>query len=34
MYLELVYNGHEDAARKFVTEYGAMQETFYQVSFI
>jgi hypothetical protein len=31
MYLELVYNGHEEAAKKFVLEYGAMQETFYQV---
>ena len=31
MYLELVYNGHEEAAKKFVAEYGAMQETFYQV---
>ncbi len=31
MYLELVYNGHEEAAKKFVSEYGAMQETFYQV---
>ena len=33
MYLELVYNGHEEAAKKFVLEYGAMQETFYQVRF-
>merc|ERR1712020_448508 len=30
MYLELVYNGHEDAAKEFITNFGPRQESFYQ----
>ena len=30
MYLELVYNGHEAAAREFITDFGPKQESFYQ----
>ena len=30
MYLELVYNGHENEAKKYVAEFGQKQEPFYQ----
>ena len=30
MYLELVYNGHEDSAKEFITNFGPRQESFYQ----
>merc|ERR1712038_326193 len=30
MYLELVYNGHENDAQKYVAEFGPKQEPFYQ----
>ncbi len=30
MYLELVYNRHEQAAQKFVERFGKMQESFFQ----
>lgn len=30
MYLELVYNGHEDAAKTFIAHFGPRQESFYQ----
>ncbi|XP_015792913.1 transcription initiation factor TFIID subunit 5 [Tetranychus urticae] len=30
MYLELVYNNHEDAAKKFMEKFGPHQEDFYQ----
>ena len=30
MYLEMVYNGHEGAAKDFITTYGPRQESFYQ----
>ena len=30
MYLELVYNGHESAAKNYVVEFGSKQEPFYQ----
>ena len=30
MYLELVYNGHEAAAKEFITDFGPKQESFYQ----
>jgi len=30
MYLELVYNGHENEAKKYVAEFGPKQEPFYQ----
>ena len=30
MYLELVYNGHEVAAREFIADFGPKQESFYQ----
>ena len=30
MYLELVYNGHESDAQKYVAEFGPKQEPFYQ----
>lgn len=29
MYLELVYNGHENAAKEFITGFGPRQESFY-----
>ena len=28
MYLELVYNGHENEAKKYVAEFGQKQEPF------
>ena len=31
MYLELVYNRHEAAAKRFVERYGKIQESFFQV---
>ena len=31
MYLELVYNRHEAAAKRFVERYGNIQESFFQV---
>ncbi len=30
MYLELVYNGHEEAAKEFIANFGPRQESFYQ----
>ena len=30
MYLELVYNGHETAAKDFIATFGPRQESFYQ----
>merc|ERR1712223_1278990 len=30
MYLELVYNGHENDAKEFITNFGPRQESFYQ----
>merc|ERR1712029_1252655 len=30
MYLELVYNGHEAAAKEFIKDFGPKQESFYQ----
>lgn len=30
MYLELVYNGHEQVAKTFIEEFGPKQETFYE----
>ena len=30
MYLELVYNGHEAAAKDFIADFGPKQESFYQ----
>ena len=30
MYLELVYNGHEEPAKEFITNFGPRQENFYQ----
>merc|ERR1711983_659024 len=30
MYLELVYNGHETAAKEFIGNFGPKQESFYQ----
>ena len=30
MYLELVYNGHEEAAKSFIGHFGPRQESFYQ----
>ena len=30
MYLELVYNGHEEAAKHFIAKFGARQESYYQ----
>ena len=30
MYLELVYNGHEQEAKAFIDKFGSSQETFYQ----
>ena len=30
MYLELVYNGHEQAAKEFIAKFGPRQESYYQ----
>ena len=30
MYLELVYNGHEEAAKHFIAKFGPRQESYYQ----
>ncbi|XP_076037366.1 transcription initiation factor TFIID subunit 5-like [Oratosquilla oratoria] len=30
MYLELVYNGHEEASKSFMLKFGPLQENFYQ----
>ena len=30
MYLELVYNQHEDEAKRFVQKFGSIQESYYQ----
>ncbi len=30
MYLELVYNQHEDEAKRFVEKFGSIQECYYQ----
>ena len=30
MYLELVYNGHEEAAKDFIAKFGPRQESYYQ----
>ena len=34
MYLELVYNRHEAAAKRFVERYGNIQESFFQVGIV
>ena len=34
MYLELVYNRHEAAAKRFVERYGNIQESFFQVEIV
>ena len=31
LYLELVYNNHEDAAKAFINKFGPTQESFFQV---
>jgi hypothetical protein len=31
MYLELVYNQHEEEARRFIQRLGSRQESYYQV---